>query len=80
MAAEHTGVKPSVCAVGSMPSGCHIPECHDAKVPVPETSYICAVLGIRPGRDMIRLAWKTWSSVNMPSLIMADDDSQSTFP
>lgn len=72
-AAECTGVTPSVCAVGSMPNGCHIHECHDWKVPVPETSYICSVLGVRTGSVMIRLTWKTWYSVNVPSLIMADD-------
>lgn len=34
MAAEHNEVEPSVCAVGSMPNGCHIHECHDWKVSV----------------------------------------------
>lgn len=70
MAAEHTGVKISVCAVGSMPNGCHMSVV--TEVPAPKMSYICAVLSIQTGRDFIRLVCRTWY-VNVPSLIMADN-------
>lgn len=71
VASEHTGVKPSVCLTGSMPNGC-LCKHHDWKVPLPYMNYIWAVLGIQPGRDMIRVACKTWYNVNMSSLIIAD--------
>lgn len=61
VAVELTGVKPSVCTTGSMPNGCHTHthKHHDIKVPLLHMNYICAVLGIQPERDMIRVACKT---------------------
>lgn len=42
-------------------------------------TYICVVKHVQTERNMIRLAWKTWSIVNTPSPIMADGTVTSAF-